>query len=223
MPVVLSILALCIISGLSVIIMVLYSTDDVLLYTFQVQRHGARAPMIESASEEFPVPVDMLTPQGMRQLYLLGRYQQAQMESTFNDDNFRPLLNFRFFRNEQEVVSTEYYRTLQSLNSYNIGVIHNMIMKYPDHRLRLRLSEAQVAHINLNTSTTIPPFKTRRGATISSTLQDQAIVNGYNYIPVHTNFQRKSFNNKVSFWGCPYTMKTDVQLFTNYSSYNNYD
>jgi len=43
-----------------------------LVYLFELARHGARAPLQQSAG--FPVPSEMLTPQGMRQRYLLGRY-----------------------------------------------------------------------------------------------------------------------------------------------------
>ena len=41
-------------------------------YVFELVRHGARAPLL--SANDFPVGAEMLTPQGMRQRYLLGRY-----------------------------------------------------------------------------------------------------------------------------------------------------
>ena len=46
------------------------------MYVFELVRHGARAPM-ESA-KGFSVNKGMLTPMGMRQRYLLGRYNYDQ-------------------------------------------------------------------------------------------------------------------------------------------------
>lgn len=50
--------------------------DDRLIYVFELTRHGARAPMLGSG--EFSVAKEMLTPMGMRQRYLLGRYFYAK-------------------------------------------------------------------------------------------------------------------------------------------------
>ena len=46
-----------------------------LMYTFEIVRHGARSPILDD-SVRFPVVPDVgiLTPQGMRQRYLLGIY-----------------------------------------------------------------------------------------------------------------------------------------------------
>jgi len=43
-------------------------------FVFEVTRHGARAPHLEEFDTGFPVAASMLTPEGMRQRYLLGRY-----------------------------------------------------------------------------------------------------------------------------------------------------
>jgi hypothetical protein len=43
--VIISIVVLCLVSALLVIILVLYQSDDELIYVFQLHRHGARAPM----------------------------------------------------------------------------------------------------------------------------------------------------------------------------------
>lgn len=65
--------------------------DNVLAYAFMFNRHGARVPLldfdptvVELFAEDiakFPVEVEMLTPSGMRQMYLKGRYNKERYES----------------------------------------------------------------------------------------------------------------------------------------------
>ena len=45
-------------------------------YVFEVVRHGARASM--DPTTVFPVPTQMLTPMGMRQRFLLGRWERER-------------------------------------------------------------------------------------------------------------------------------------------------
>lgn len=49
---------------------------DKLHFAFELTRHGARAPT--SASTGYTVEEGMLTPQGMRQRYLLGAYNMRR-------------------------------------------------------------------------------------------------------------------------------------------------
>jgi len=44
------------------------------VFTFEIVRHGARAAYWEHDHNKFKVPLKMLTPMGMRQRYLLGKY-----------------------------------------------------------------------------------------------------------------------------------------------------
>ena len=44
------------------------------LYVFEVVRHGARSTDVHTNDTVFPVSDLQLTPQGMRQRYLLGKY-----------------------------------------------------------------------------------------------------------------------------------------------------
>ncbi len=46
--------------------------DEKLLFVFELVRHGARAPFDDHKIEEFTVGEGLLTPEGMRQRYLLG-------------------------------------------------------------------------------------------------------------------------------------------------------
>jgi len=52
--------------------------DTQMIFAFELVRHGARAPIIEAVSELFEVSEGILTPSGMRQRYLLGRYSRER-------------------------------------------------------------------------------------------------------------------------------------------------
>lgn len=51
-------------------------------FIYEINRHGARAPITpipnHDLSKEFGVEYGMLTPQGMRQRYLLGKYNHKR-------------------------------------------------------------------------------------------------------------------------------------------------
>ena len=68
-----------------------------MLFTFEINRHGARAPFWDDprALDGFVEGPEELTAQGMRQRYLLGKYQKRKYEQII-------------------VQSTDVYRTLQS-------------------------------------------------------------------------------------------------------------
>jgi hypothetical protein len=51
--------------------------DEKLGYVFEIVRHGARAPQIAEPGY-FKVPTGMLTAQGMRQRYLLGKFNRQK-------------------------------------------------------------------------------------------------------------------------------------------------
>lgn len=57
-------------------------------FVFELVRHGARAALKSEFCEDFPVAVGQLTPEGMRQRYLLGRY--AREKYTKQYDLFSP-------------------------------------------------------------------------------------------------------------------------------------
>jgi hypothetical protein len=50
--------------------------QDRLGFVFELIRHGARAPCWEDP--RFPIPTGMLSPQGMRQRYLIGKLNRAK-------------------------------------------------------------------------------------------------------------------------------------------------
>jgi len=90
--------------------------SDKLEFVFEVVRHGARAPLINSDIHAFNVPPQMLTPSGMRQRYLLGtRNRQRYVEQL-------GLLSQDYDQSEIYVESTDVLRTLQSAESELLGL-----------------------------------------------------------------------------------------------------
>ena len=53
-------------------------SHDKMAFAFEMVRHGARAPLNPEYLTNFTVAEGMLTPQGMRQRYLLGRYHRER-------------------------------------------------------------------------------------------------------------------------------------------------
>ena len=52
--------------------------DEQVVFAFELVRHGARAPIEDRELDKFSVAEGMLTPEGMRQRYLLGRYSRQR-------------------------------------------------------------------------------------------------------------------------------------------------
>ena len=81
-------------------------------------RHGARAPVENRDVDEYPETVSegILTPEGMRQRYLLGRYNRERfIENTdFISKTYKP--------NEIYMQSTNVNRTMQSGYSELMGL-----------------------------------------------------------------------------------------------------
>ena len=87
-----------------------------LLYVHELVRHGARAPLLGSSL--FPVASEQLTPKGMRQRYLLGRYNFETFGQRF--DFGAPATDLQ---NQLQVQSTDVYRTIQSGYSELAGMV----------------------------------------------------------------------------------------------------
>jgi hypothetical protein len=69
--------ALLLVFAKTIVALVLKDTQDAeLRYVFEVNRHGARSPIHNAYG--FPADDGMLTPQGMRQRYLLGKYNKLR-------------------------------------------------------------------------------------------------------------------------------------------------
>lgn len=57
--------------------------DEQLVFAFELVRHGARAPIENRDIDMFSVAEGMLTPEGMRQRYLLGRHSRQRYTQTY--------------------------------------------------------------------------------------------------------------------------------------------
>ena len=57
---------------------VVQNPDEKIAFVFELVRHGARGPFDDHKIDEFPVGEGQLTPEGMRQRYLLGRYNRKR-------------------------------------------------------------------------------------------------------------------------------------------------
>ena len=53
-------------------------SDEQMAFVFEFVRHGARAPLEHKDTDLFSVSRSQLTPEGMRQRYLLGRYNRER-------------------------------------------------------------------------------------------------------------------------------------------------
>jgi len=87
---------------------------DNINFVFELTRHGARAPT--ATADNYSVAAGMLTPQGMRQRYLLGRYNRKRFTEEYDfistEDGPEQFLMF----------STDVDRTIQSGYSELMGM-----------------------------------------------------------------------------------------------------
>ena len=60
-----------------------HQQSENLVYILELARHGARTPLVDGYM--FSSPAEMLTPSGMRQRYLMGRYNQEVYGKIFPD------------------------------------------------------------------------------------------------------------------------------------------
>jgi hypothetical protein len=177
------------------------------LFVWEFVRHGARAPVIENDESDFSVGVEQLTPQGMRQRYLLGKYQ-ALLNQRFGgyDLNTTNLLKTNY--RDMRIQSTDFYRTIMSGYSELLGFDdmtkqyynENMPDQYSDY---LELSLLQATSL-IDESRGTVPFKTRRSAAIKTDLQKKSIIPGYSRIPIYTYMERPIFFDDIETRSCDY-------------------
>ena len=123
----------------------LSETRDSLEYVFEITRHGARAPL-EKDPHFKAVPPCQLSFIGMRQKYLLGRYDRQKYNASISFDDAR-----------FTVTSTMDYRVLESGNSQLLGLFYEDLQAKNHPLLKdMKRSQAENARV---------PFKTRRAVT----------------------------------------------------------
>lgn len=94
----------------------LTQAQDSLAFVYELVRHGARAPIVPEPEGYFNVKMGLLTETGMRQRYMLGRYNRQRYIERENllDEDLNP--------SQIYVQSTGVDRTLQSTYSEMMGL-----------------------------------------------------------------------------------------------------
>lgn len=103
----------------------------------------------------------MLSPQGMRQHFLLGRFNFKWFSSHefFNGITHH---NITMFHSELDATSTNVFRTIQSVNSYLMGQQYEAMLNSVDQSLfPLRLTSWQHNRLMFQNKGA-PPFSVRR-------------------------------------------------------------
>ena len=90
--------------------------DEKLAFVFELVRHGARTPIEDRDLDKFTVGEGLLTPEGMRQRYLLGRHNRERYVEEFE------LLSKSFVPGEIYMQSTCVNRTMVSGYSELMGL-----------------------------------------------------------------------------------------------------
>ena len=160
-----------------------YSSNEEILFSFQMFRHGARAPYLgvengkDVYQENWPIKEE-LTSTGKRQLYLLG----VKARSRYNN-----LLKEKYDPNEIYIKSTDSNRTIESIYSFlqglypygtgeilNDTIINNKKIIYPPNKKYYDNFEEIIDAFNMHS---------------------EALPNGINIIPVHLiNKNEKNFD-----------------------------
>ena len=92
------------------------NADEQMAFVFELVRHGARAPIEDRELDTFSVGEGILTPEGMRQRYLLGRRNRQRYVEEWN------LISDEYTPGEVYMQSTNVNRTMQSGYSELMGL-----------------------------------------------------------------------------------------------------
>ena len=90
--------------------------DKELSFVFELVRHGSRAPCNPIALDKFKVGEGILTPEGMRERYLLGRRNRQRYVDEYG------LISEDYNPSEFYIQSTNVNRTVQSGYSELMGL-----------------------------------------------------------------------------------------------------
>lgn len=133
----------------------------------------------------------MLTPQGMRQRYLLGKYNFNKYSNALGEQSLMNTTNL-------SVESTDVYRTMQSGYSELFGMLQQQAPP------RLQLSETQEEALVSNTRG-MPAFNVRNASQIEAALNQNAIEEGFVNVPLH-NYINFVYEDDLGYGSCKYSM-----------------
>jgi len=180
-------------------------TNDKLHVVQEIVRHGARAPSGSGAG--FPVYAGELTPQGMRQRYLLGQVNRERYIDEYG------LLTSK---EQVYVQTTSYDRTFQSAFSELLGFFPPGSLT--DSEL---LSTAQLNGLKAG-GRGMPPLSIRNADAINLDLGRDPLPNGFVSIPVFNHKEAAPIDD-INMSGCDYVNKVDGYTFPAESTYDSVD
>lgn len=187
---------------ISLLVSVVYSKEAKknLVFVFEVARHGARAPLLPEYAKGFSVGAEMLTPSGMRQQYLLGKFYRKKY---IEDMGF---LSDHYVQDEIFVASTYVARTIESARARMFGL-------YPQKATNNKLSEEEA-------KSTFPPIKISEDIDRSSL---DAIPSKYQPVAVMNNDLKH--DTIFATGNCPYLLnqhnerRADKSLWKSFDDY----
>ena len=130
----------------------------------------------------------MLTPMGLRQRYLLGKYMKTKLGSSFDEK-------------EMSAYSTEYFRTLQSMQAELLGYTGGNV----SDSVKWQLNEGQMKSNKV-------PFNLRRQSDKAEELGNLSAPNGFLWKPVYSNMNRKDYEARISHHSCRFSESYMEQL-----------
>ena len=178
---------------------------DTLHFVYELSRHGARAPTSEQATG-YSIGPGMLTPEGMRQRYLLGAYNRKRYT-----EEYQLLSKDQLDYDEVMMMSTLVNRTIQSGYSELMGLYQ------PSKATATKLTKAQLKSMEGGVGAT--PFNVRDSAQLNEQLGEYALPHGVMQVPIY-NMMEKNENDDLDLPGCEYVNKIDGARFPSDSTYD---
>lgn len=176
---------------------------DKLHFVFELTRHGARAPSNEA--EGYSISAGMLTPQGMRQRYLLGAYNRKRYVEDYQ------LIDVEQGPEQVVMMSTLVNRTMVS------GYSELMGMFPPQSKQSEELTSAQVKAVQSD-GAGAPPFKVRDQSQLNKALGSNPLPEGFTQLPIFNHLE-VSMADDLDLTGCDYINKVDGYRFPAESTY----
>ena len=164
---------------------------DKIGFVFEIVRHGARNTYMLDGNwtNGFPVGPEMLTPQGMRQRYLLGRYARQKYSVDYD------LLDPDFVQDQVYCQSTDVDRTMQSCYSELMGVYP------PSESGAFELASGEQKSISSGRG--MPQLSIANANEINAALGNEAVPNGFVSVPVYT-FKNLAVEDDLQYNGCKF-------------------
>ncbi|CAG9323783.1 unnamed protein product [Blepharisma stoltei] len=147
------------------------------IFVVEVSRHGARTPVSfqpwDNDGRWSTYQPGELTPEGMRQHYLIG----AELRNRYIVET--QLLNETFYQPQINAYSTDVHRTLQSAESQMMGLYP------PSTGPNLRVPQLE--------ETAVPPIEVYNETEIIQELGQSALPNNTQVVPVHTDSSDREY------------------------------